>query len=82
LEVPVVLLPPLHDHLVLPLDHMPPLDEPVHRLELGDAPLLRKMVDLALFVPVAAHLQSPWCVLRPLERLLHLHHQDQQLALG
>jgi hypothetical protein len=43
---------------------------------------LRKMVDLALFVPVAAHLQSPWCVLRPLERLLHLHHQDQQLALG
>jgi hypothetical protein len=33
-----VLLPPLHDHLVLLLDHTPPLDEPVHRLELGDAP--------------------------------------------
>jgi hypothetical protein len=26
-----------HEHLVLPLDHTPLLDEPVHRLELGDA---------------------------------------------
>jgi hypothetical protein len=67
-----VLFPPLLDHLVPPLDHTPPLDEPVHLLELGDAPLLRKKVDLALFVHVAAHLQSPWCALRPLERLLHL----------
>ena len=50
---------------------MPLLDEPVHRIELGDAPLLRKKVDLAPRVPVAAHLQSPWCVSRPLERLLH-----------
>ena len=80
LEVLVVLLPPLLDHLVLPLDHTPPLDEPVHFLELGDAPLLRKKVDLAPFIPMASHLQSPWCALRPLERLLHLHHQDQ-LAL-
>ena len=44
---------------------------PVHRFELGDAPLLRKKVDLAPFVPLASHLQSPWCALRPLERLLH-----------
>ena len=71
LEVPVVLLPPLIDHLVLPLDHRPPLDEPVHLLELGDAPLSRKKVDLAPFVPVASHLQLPWCALRPLECLLH-----------
>ena len=32
------LLPPSHDHLVLPLDHTPPVDEPVHLLELGDSP--------------------------------------------
>jgi hypothetical protein len=76
----VVLLPLQLGHLVLPLDHTPLLDEPVHRLELGDAPLLRKRVDLAPFVPVVAHRQSPWYVLRPLERILHLHHQDQQLA--
>jgi hypothetical protein len=76
----VVSLPPSLDHLVLPLDHTPLLDEPVHRLGLGDAPLLRKKVDLAPFVPVVAHLQSPWCVLRPLEHHLNLHHQDQ-LAL-
>ena len=50
-----MLLPPLNDHLVLPLDHTPPLDEHVHLLELGDAPLLRKRVDLAPFVPVALH---------------------------
>jgi hypothetical protein len=41
---------------------------------------VRKRVDLALVVPVVAHLQSPWCELRPLECHLHLHHQDQ-LAL-
>jgi hypothetical protein len=66
---------------VLPLDHTPPLEEPVHCLELRDAPSLRKKVDLALVVPVVAHLQSLWCELRPLERHLHLHHQDQ-LALS
>ena len=37
LEGPVVLLPPSLV-LVLPLDHTPPLEEPVHHLELGDAP--------------------------------------------
>ena len=57
-----MLLPPLNDHLVLPLDHTPPLDEPIHLLELGDAPLLRKKVDLVHLVPVAALLQSPWFV--------------------
>ena len=51
-----MLLPPLNDHLVLPLDHTRLLDEPIHRLELGDAPLLRKKVDLALFIPMVAHL--------------------------
>jgi hypothetical protein len=79
--VPVALIPLSHEHLVLPLDHTPLLDEHVHRLELGDAPLLRKKVDLAPFVLVASHLQLSWSALRPLERLLHLHHQDQQLAL-
>jgi hypothetical protein len=76
----VVLLPPLLGLLVLPLDHKPPLEEPVHHLELGGAPSLRKRVDLALVVPMVAHLQSPWCELRPLEHHLYLHHQDQ-LAL-
>jgi hypothetical protein len=76
----VVLLPPQHDLLVLPLDHTPPFEEPVHHLELGDAPWLRKKVDLALGVPVVTLLQSPWCESRPLEHHLHLHHQDE-LAL-
>jgi hypothetical protein len=76
----VVLLPLSLVLLVLPLDHTPLLDEPVHHLELGDAPLLRKKVDLALVVLMVAHLQSPWCVLRPSEHHLHLYHQDQ-LAL-
>jgi hypothetical protein len=35
LEGPVVLLPLSFVLLVLPLDHMPLLDEPVHHLELG-----------------------------------------------
>jgi hypothetical protein len=74
----MVLLPPQLGLLVLPLDHTPPLEEPIHHLELGGAPLLRKKVDLALGVPVVTHLQSPW--LRPLEHRLHLYHQDQ-LAL-
>ena len=58
----MVLLPPSLVILVLPLDHTPLLDEPVCHLELGDAPSLRKKVDLALVVPMVAHLQSPWCV--------------------
>jgi hypothetical protein len=52
----MVLLPPLLGLLVFPLDHTPPLEEPVHHLELGNAPLLRKRVDLALVVPMVAHL--------------------------
>ena len=77
----MVLLPPSLVLPVLPLDHAPLLDEPVHHLDLGDAPLLRKKVDLALGVPMVSHLQSPWCELRPLEHHLHLHHQDQLAPL-
>ena len=76
-----MLLPPLLDLPVLPLDSALLLEVPIHHLELGDAPSLRKKVDLALVVPVVAHLQLPWCVSRSLECLLHLRHQDQQLAL-
>jgi hypothetical protein len=76
----VVLLLPQLGLLVLPFDHTPPLEEPVHHIELGGAPLLRKKVDLALGVLVVAHLKLPWCELRPLEHHPHLHHQDQ-LAL-
>ena len=41
---------------------MPLLDEPVHHLELGDAPSLRKKVDLALVVPVVSEsrLEGGW----------------------
>jgi hypothetical protein len=70
----VVLLP------MLPLDLVPLLEVPVHCLELEDAPLWRKMVDLISIVPMVAHHQSPLCALRPLEHHLHLCHQDQ-LAL-
>jgi hypothetical protein len=70
----VVLLPPSLVILVLPLDFVPLLEVPVHRLELEDTPLWRKMIDL---VPVVAHHQSPLCALRPLEHHLHLCHQDQ-----
>jgi hypothetical protein len=38
----VVLLPLQLGHLVLPLDHTPPLEVPVHHLGLGVAPSLRK----------------------------------------
>jgi hypothetical protein len=65
---------------VLPLDPVPILEVPVHRLELEDAPLWRKMADLALVVPMVAHHLLPSCVLRPWEHHLHLYHQDQ-LAL-
>jgi hypothetical protein len=65
---------------VLPLDHVPLLEVPVHRLELEDSPLWRKMADLSIVVPVVAHHLSPSCALRPSEHHLHLYHQDQ-LAL-
>jgi hypothetical protein len=73
----VVLLPPSLVILVLPLDSVPLLEVPVHRLELEDTPLWRKMDDLVPVVPVVAHHQSPLCALRPLEHHLHLCHQDQ-----
>jgi hypothetical protein len=76
----VVLLPPSLDLLVLPLDHALLLEVLVHRLELGDAPLSRKMVDLVPVIHVVTHYLLPMCALRPSEFLLHLHHQDQ-LAL-
>jgi hypothetical protein len=62
------------------LDPTPLLEVPVHRLDLGDAPLSRKMVDLASVVHVVVHHLSPLCASRPSELLLHLCHQDQ-LAL-
>jgi hypothetical protein len=77
----VVLLPPSLDLLVLPLDHALLLNEPVHHLELGVAPLSRKMVDLVPVIPVVAHHLLPSCVLRPSKFLLHLHHQDQLTLL-
>jgi hypothetical protein len=76
----VVLLPPSLDLPMLPLDLALLLEVPIHHLELGDAPLLRKMVDLLHVVPMVAHRLSPSCALRPLELHLHLCHQDQ-LAL-
>jgi hypothetical protein len=76
----VVFLPPSLDLPMLPLDPALLLEVPVHHLELGDAPLLRKMVDLLHAIPVVAHLLSPSCALRSLELHLHLCHQDQ-LAL-
>jgi hypothetical protein len=60
----VVLLPPSLDLLVLPLDHALLLEVPIYRLELGNAPLLRKMVDLLHVVPVVAHHRTPLCALR------------------
>jgi hypothetical protein len=44
---------------MLPLDPSPHLEVLVHCLELGDAPLSRKKVDLVPIVPVVAHLLSP-----------------------
>ena len=76
----MVLLPPSLDLHVLPLDPALLLEVPVHRLELGDASLSRRMVDLVLVVPMVAHHLSPSCALRPSELHLHLCHQDQ-LAL-
>jgi hypothetical protein len=65
---------------VLPLDLAPLLEVPVHHLEMRDAPLYRRTVDLVLAVPVVAHHLSPWFALRSSELHLHLYHQDQ-LAL-
>jgi hypothetical protein len=76
----VVLLLPSLVLPVLPLDPVPLLEVHVHRLELEDAPLWRKMADLALVVPMVAHHLPPSCALRPSEHHLHLCHQDQ-LAL-
>jgi hypothetical protein len=76
----VVLISPLLDLLVLPLDHALLLVVPVHHLELGDAPSWRKMADLAPIVPVVAQHLLPSSALRPSELHLHLCHQDQ-LAL-
>jgi hypothetical protein len=53
----MVLLSSIAGSSCAPLDHAPLLEEPVHHLELGDAPSLRKKVDLALVVPVVAHLE-------------------------
>jgi hypothetical protein len=71
------LYPLLH---VLPLDSCLQLEVPIPQLELGDVPVLRKMVDLDFFVPMVAHHLLPKFALRPLELHPHLHHQDQ-LAL-
>jgi hypothetical protein len=51
-----VLLPPYPFLHVLPLDPCLHLEVPVPHLDLGDAPVFRKMVDLVLVVPVVAHL--------------------------
>jgi hypothetical protein len=51
---------PLYPFLhVLPLDSCLHLEVPVPQLELGDAPVLRKMVDLDLVVPTVAHRLLP-----------------------
>jgi hypothetical protein len=51
----VVLLPPYPFLHVLPLDSCLHLEVLVPHLELGDASVLRKMVDLDLIVPAVAH---------------------------
>jgi hypothetical protein len=78
-----VLLPPYPVLHVIPLDLCTHLEVPVPHLELGDAPMSRKKVDLVLVVlvvPIVAHHLSPLFSWRPLELHPHLHHQDQ-LAL-
>jgi hypothetical protein len=52
----LVVLLPLYLFLhVLPLDPCLYLEVPIPHLDLGDAPMLRKMVDLDLVVPTVAH---------------------------
>jgi hypothetical protein len=77
----VVLLPPYPVLPVLPLDPAPLLKVPIHRFELGDASLSRKMVDLVPVVLVVAQHLSPSCTLRQSELHLHLYHQDQLAPL-
>jgi hypothetical protein len=72
-----MLLPPYPFLHVLPLGLCLHLEVPVPHHELRDAPVLRKMVDLDLFVPAVTHHLSPLFALRPLEPHPHLHHQDQ-----
>jgi hypothetical protein len=55
----MVLLPPCPFLPVLPLDSCLLLALPVPHLELGVAPLLRRMVDPILVVPEVAHLLLP-----------------------
>jgi hypothetical protein len=55
LEVSVVLLPPCPFLPMLPLDSCLLLEVLVRHLELGVTPLLRKMVDPVLVVPMVAH---------------------------
>jgi hypothetical protein len=50
---------------VLPLDHAPLLEVPIHHLELEDAPVSRKKADLVPVVLVIAHHLSASCALRP-----------------
>jgi hypothetical protein len=57
----VVPLPPQLVLHVLPLDHAPLLEVPVHHLELGDAPVLSKRVDL---VPAVPGRTSPIAIVR------------------
>jgi hypothetical protein len=44
-------------------------------------PLLGKMIDLALVVPIVAHFQSSCSLARPLEPHLYLTHQNQLAIL-
>ena len=67
----MVLPPPPLVLSVLPLDPVSLLEVPVHRLELEDAPLWRKMADLTLVVPVVAHHLSPSRTLQPSEHHIH-----------
>jgi hypothetical protein len=76
----VVRLSPCPFLHVLPLDPCLHIEVPVPHLELGVAPLLRKMIDPVLVVPMVAHHLLIWFSLRPLELHLHLYHEDQ-LAL-
>jgi hypothetical protein len=73
-----VLLPPYPILHVLPLDPCLHLEVHVPHLELGDAPMQRKKVDLV--VPVVAHHLSLLFALRTSEPHPNAHHQDQ-LAL-
>ena len=70
-----LLLPYLVLH-VFPLDPALHLEVHVPHLELGDAPMWRKKVDLTFVVPAVAHHLLPLFALRPSEPHPHLHYQD------